>query len=106
MPHTLPIKPSVLGDWYLDARGQRLPGTARGGMERYGNVETVNGKTGNAIPSLNVKQGELHKLRFINASTAAVQTIKLSKGQFRVTHTDGHPLTQPYLTDTLVLAAS
>jgi FtsP/CotA-like multicopper oxidase with cupredoxin domain len=93
----------ILDDWYLGARGERLKGTARGEMERLGNIETVNGKTGEAIAPLNVKQGELHKLRFINASTAAVQTIKLSRGQFRVTHTDGHALTQPYLTDTLVL---
>lgn len=93
----------VLDDWYLGARGERLAGTSRGGMERLGNLETVNGKTGDAIPALNVKQGELHKWRFINASTAAVHTLKLSKGQVRVTHTDGHPLTQPYLTNTLVL---
>lgn len=93
----------VLDDWYLGPRGKRLQGTARGGMERLGNLETVNGKTGDAIPPLTVKQGELHKLRFINASTAAVHTLKLTDGQFRVTHTDGHALTQPYLTDTLVL---
>jgi len=94
----------LLDDWYLGARGERLSGTAaKEGMERIGNVETVNGKTGDAIPPFNVKQGELHKLRFINASTAAVHTLKLTKGQFRVTHTDGHALTRPYLTDTLVL---
>lgn len=93
----------VLDDWYLGPRGERLVGTARGGMERLGNLETVNGKTGDAIPPLSVTQGELHKWRFINASTAAVHTLKLSKGQFRVTHTDGHPLTQPYATDTLVI---
>lgn len=93
----------ILDDWYLGARGERLLGTARGGMERLGNLETVNGKTGDAIPPLNVKQGELHKWRFINASTAAVHTLKISKGQFRVTHTDGHPLTQPYVTDSLVI---
>ncbi len=93
----------LLDDWFLGARGERLKGTARGGMERLGNIETVNGKTGDAILPLNVKQGELHKLRFINASTAAVHTLKLSQGKFRVTHTDGHPLTQPYFTDTLVI---
>ena len=93
----------VLDDWYLGVRGERLVGTARGGMERLGNLETVNGKTGDAILPLHVVQGELHKLRFINVSTAAVHTLKLSAGQFRVTHTDGHPLTQPYLTDTLVI---
>jgi FtsP/CotA-like multicopper oxidase with cupredoxin domain len=93
----------VLDDWYLGARGERLQGTARGEMERLGNVETVNGKTGEAIPSVLVNQDELHKFRFINASTAAVHTLKLSQGTFRVTHTDGHPLVQPYSTDTLVL---
>lgn len=94
----------VLDDWYLDANGKRLPGTARGDMERFGNIETVNGKTGSAIQPLVIKAGELHKLRFINASSAAVHTLHITGHQFRVTHTDGHPLVEPYLTDTLVLS--
>ena len=65
----------VLDDWYLDENGNRLTGTARGTMERYGNIETVNGKTGEAIEPLVFKPGELHKLRFINASTAAYHTL-------------------------------
>lgn len=93
----------VLDDWYLGARGERLKGTGRGEMERLGNVETVNGKTGDAIAPVNLQKGQLHKFRFINASTAAVHTLKVTQGQFRVTHTDGHPLSQPYPTDTLVL---
>jgi FtsP/CotA-like multicopper oxidase with cupredoxin domain len=97
--HTL-----ILDDWYLDANGRRLEGTARGGMERFGNVESVNGKTGSAIEPLVFHTGELHKLRFINASTAAVHTLRISGHVFRVTHTDGHGLTQPYQTDVLTLS--
>jgi FtsP/CotA-like multicopper oxidase with cupredoxin domain len=93
----------VLDDWYLDARGKRLDGTDRGDMERFGNVETVNGKTADAVEPLVVQSGELHKLRFINASTAAVHTLRITGHQFRITHTDGHPLVQPYVTDVITL---
>lgn len=94
----------VLDDWLLDGRGRRLEGTAPGAMERYGNVETVNGKTGEAIAPLKLRAGELHKLRFINASTAAVHTLTVTGHSFRVTHLDGHPLIRPYLTDVISLA--
>ena len=57
----------VLDDWYLDSQGRRRGGTARDGMERLGNIETVNGKTGIAIQPLLVKSGELHKLRLRRA---------------------------------------
>jgi FtsP/CotA-like multicopper oxidase with cupredoxin domain len=73
-------------------------------MERFGNVESVNGKTGSAIPPLAFRAGELHKFRFINASTAAVHTLRISGHVFRVTHTDGHGLTQPYQTEVLTLS--
>ena len=94
----------VLDDWYLDANGRRLEGTARGGMERLGNVESVNGRTGSAIEPLVFRSGELHKLRFINASTAAVHTLRISGHVFRVTHTDGHGLSQPYQAEVLTLS--
>ena len=94
----------VLDDWFLGANGERLPGTARGMMERLGNVESVNGKTGSAIQPLVFRQGGLYKLRFINASTAAVHTLRIKGHQFRVTHTDGHPLAEPYMTDTITLS--
>lgn len=93
----------VLDDWYLNAGGNRLAGTATGDMERYGNTETVNGKTGPAIEPLIMRAGELHKLRFINASTAAVHTLFISGHTFRVTHTDGHALSEPYYTNTITL---
>jgi FtsP/CotA-like multicopper oxidase with cupredoxin domain len=94
----------VLDDWYLDDSGDRLAGTARGEMERFGNIETVNGKTGDAIQPLYFQKGELHKLRFINASTAAVHTLKIAGHRFRITHTDGRPLVAPYETDTITLS--
>lgn len=94
----------VLDDWYLDGKGQRLKGTSRGTMERLGNIETVNGKTGKAIPPLAWVAGELHKLRFINASTAAVHTLSISGHRFRVTHLDGHALSSPYETDAITLS--
>ncbi len=93
----------ILDDWLLDARGRRLQGTDRGGMERLGNIETVNGKTGTAIQPLTLKNGQLAKLRFINASTAAVHTLKVSGHSFRVTHLDGHALSEPFMTDTVRL---
>lgn len=94
----------VLDDWHLDAQGRRLKGTSRGDMERFGNVETVNGRTGTAIPALAWKNGERHKLRFINASTAAVHTLRITGHRFRVTHLDGHPLSAPYETETITLS--
>jgi len=93
----------VLDDWYLDPTGQRLEGSA-GDMERVGNIETVNGKTGSAIAPLDFRKGELHKLRFINASTAAFHTLTITGHTFRVTHTDGHALMEPYEATSITLA--
>ncbi len=94
----------VLDDWYLDAGGRRLDGTARGSMERYGNVETVNGKTGEAIAPLVFRRGELHKLRFVNASSAAVHSLRIAGHSFRVTHTDGRALAEAWTTDRITLS--
>jgi FtsP/CotA-like multicopper oxidase with cupredoxin domain len=89
----------VLDDWLLDAQGNRLEGTLPGDMERHGNIETVNGKTGSAIAPLRLVKGELHKLRFINASTASTHILGIEGHQFRVTHTDGQALAEPFMTD-------
>jgi FtsP/CotA-like multicopper oxidase with cupredoxin domain len=96
----------ILDDWYLDARGRRIEGLPPGEMERLGNIETVNGKTDTAIEPLVLRTGELHKVRFINASGAAFHTVQITGHRFRVTHTDGHPLGGAYETDTLTLAPS
>ncbi len=94
----------ILDDWLLDARGTRVEGVQAGAMERHGNIETVNGKTGPAIAPLTVKSGELHKLRFINASTASDHTLRIEGHRFRVTHTDGQALSKPYFTDSFKLS--
>ncbi len=94
----------VLDDWLLDARGRRLPGSAFGDMERLGNVETVNGKTGAAIEPIRVVRGQRLKLRFINASTAAEHELRIEGHRFRVTHLDGHALAAAYETDSIRLA--
>jgi FtsP/CotA-like multicopper oxidase with cupredoxin domain len=94
----------VLDDWLLDASGRRLEGTGSGDMERLGNVETVNGKTGDAIAPLSFTAGGLYKLRFVNASTAAVHTLGISGHRFRVTHLDGHGVARPWLADTVTLS--
>ncbi len=93
----------MFDDWLLDSDGKRLPGTGRGNMERYGTLETVNGKTGEAVPSIEVAQGELHKLRFYNASTAVPHTLHVEGHSLRVTHTDGRRLPEPYVTDSVTL---
>ena len=80
----------VLDDWLLGADGRRLEGSGAGEMERIGNVETVNGKTGDAVEPLTFTAGGLYKLRFVNASTAAVHTLRIAGHRFRVTHLDGH----------------
>ncbi|PKL05949.1 MAG: hypothetical protein CVV53_06850 [Spirochaetae bacterium HGW-Spirochaetae-9] len=97
-------KTFVLDDWYLDAMGNRLPGMAPGDMERFGNIDTVNGKARNAVEPFEVVKGGLYKLRFINASTAKVHTLKFTGGSSRVTHLDGHPLGAPYSADSVTLA--
>ncbi len=94
----------VLDDWLLDARGRRLQGVQPGDMERFGNVETVNGKTGDAIAPIRLVRGQRLKLRFINASTASAHTLKISGHRFRVTHLDGHALGAAYETDSISLA--
>ncbi len=94
----------VLDDWLLDAGGRRLEGTGAGDMERMGNVETVNGKTGDAIVPLSFTAGGLYKLRFVNASTAAVHTLRITGHRFRVTHLDGHGVARPWLADAVTLS--
>ncbi|MGL5042995.1 MAG: multicopper oxidase family protein [Culicoidibacterales bacterium] len=74
-----------------------------GHMEIIGDVDTVNGKTGNEITPIEIKGGELNKLRFIGASTAKVHDLKFPV-PVRVTHTDGAPLVSPYMTTSLTLS--
>lgn len=94
----------VLDDWLLEPSGRRLEEPLPGDMERTGNIETVNGKTGTAVAPLLFTRGELHKLRFVNASTAAVHTLRIQGHSFRITHTDGHPVPEPWTSGEIALS--
>ena len=85
----------VLDDWLVDR--------STGHMEIVGDVDTVNGRTGEEIPAIPITTGELHKLRLINASSARTQQLRFPV-EVRVTHTDGMPLPEPYTTRVLTIA--
>ncbi len=93
----------MFDDWMLGPDGKRQEGLGRGEMERYGTLETVNGKTGEAIPAVEVTKGELHKFRLLTGSSAAVHTIHVEGHRLRVTHADGRLLPEPYMTDSVIL---
>ena len=63
-----------------------------------------NGKTTGAIAPLSFTAGGLYKLRFVNASTAVVHTLRIAGHRFRVTHLDGHGVARPWLADSVTLS--
>ena len=85
----------VLDDWMVDG--------ATGRTEAVGEVDTVNGRTGDDISPIEITGGEIAKLRLINASTARTQQMSFPV-DVRVTHTDGAPLVEPYTTRELAIA--
>lgn len=85
----------VLDDWLL--------GENTGDMEVVGDVDTVNGRTGADIAPVTVTGGEIAKLRLLNASTAKTQWLTFPV-DVRVTHTDGAPLVEPYVTREVEIA--
>jgi len=95
----------TLDDWTLSPRGVIDDRYGSGHMEVFGNVETVNKKTGADIYPVALKKGEIVKLRFINASTAQWHTLSLPGHEFRVTHLDGNPLVEPYVRDSITIFA-
>lgn len=76
----------VLDDWTINNRQTMM-------MEQIGEVDTVNGLTGDEIIPLEMEVGELHKLRLLNASTAKTQYLTFPV-PVRITHTDGQPLAE------------
>lgn len=84
----------VLDDWVVNEN--------LGTMEIIGDVDTLNGLTGEAIPPVNVKSGELHKWRFINASTAKTQYLRFPV-PVRITHTDGQAVVVSEMVEKLTL---
>jgi FtsP/CotA-like multicopper oxidase with cupredoxin domain len=89
-----------LDDWAINPLNNmiddRYGGGSHGNSEIIGNVETVNRRYGNNIYPVVLKEGEIVKLRFINASTAQSHTMSMEGHTFRVTHLDGHKLVEPY----------
>lgn len=67
-------------------------------MEIIGDIKTINGVESKEFPQVEVIKGERIKLRFLNASTAETQDLRLSKHEFIVTHLDGVPLNKSYKT--------
>lgn len=61
--------------------------------EMYDTV-IINGKAGDEINGIVVNEGERNRLRFIN-SGLYTQTIVIPYHDFRVTHYDGQPVTEP-----------
>ncbi|MHA7135421.1 multicopper oxidase family protein [Oerskovia turbata] len=85
----------VLDDWLVDEN--------TGHMEIVGDVDTVNGRTGADIAPVVLTGGQIAKLRLLNASTAKTQQLTFPL-DVRVTHTDGAPLVEPYVTRELEIA--
>jgi len=85
----------VLDDWVVDR--------TTGHMEIVGDVDTVNGRTGDDIEPISIVAGQIAKLRLVNASTAKTQDLTFPL-DVRVTHTDGAPLAEPYSTRRLSIA--
>lgn len=97
----------TLDDWTINPLTNAIDfdfGGSHGNMEIIGSVETVNRRYGGNIYPLRLKQGEIIKLRFINASTAQSHTLSLDEHEFRVTHLDGHKLLEPYTAKSIRIA--
>lgn len=63
----------------------------------------VNGQTATAIAPLQVNNGDVQKIRCINAMTEGMLTVKMTGHLFRVTHMDGRGVFKPVETGTLEL---
>jgi FtsP/CotA-like multicopper oxidase with cupredoxin domain len=97
----------TLDDWTLNPLTNAIDfdyGGVHGNLELIGSLETVNRRSGNAIYPVTLKQGEIVKLRFINASTAQSHTLSMDEHEFRVTHLDGHKLLEPYTAKSIRIA--
>ncbi|MBI4595945.1 MAG: multicopper oxidase family protein [Candidatus Tectomicrobia bacterium] len=93
--------------------GNMMRGRMRGmmeGMMGMRNKEahdtmTINGRAYPDTLPLQVKEGELIRLRLINASSSHRHLIHLAGHQFRVSHSDGNPLAAAEEVDAVPIAA-
>lgn len=67
------------------------------------NYYIVNGKAGTSVPDMYVKNGEIARVRLINAGFEN-HSLHLHGTHFVVTHTDGYQLPLPYQADTIDIA--
>lgn len=85
----------MLDDWLVNRNG--------GHMQVEGDVDTVNGVSGDDIEPIMITNNDLVKLRFIQASTAKNTTLYFPF-PVKVTHMDGIALEEPYETNELELS--
>lgn len=64
---------------------------------------TVNGKSGSEVPDMVINEGEIARVRLINAGFQN-HSLHLHGTHFVVTHKDGYPLPAPYEADTIDIA--
>lgn len=90
---------SMNGDG-MDHGGMNHSSLDMGGMSGMGHdmsmydLYTINGKTGDAIDKLTVKEGEKVRIRLINAGYLT-HTIHLHGHEFKIVSTDGQPVNSP-----------
>ncbi|MDF0480689.1 multicopper oxidase family protein [Vagococcus sp. PNs007] len=85
----------VLDDWVVN--------NEEGHMQVEGDVDTVNGLTGQDIEPITVTNGDKTKLRLVQAATAKSTTLYFPE-EVLITHTDGMPLEKPVYTKEITLA--
>jgi FtsP/CotA-like multicopper oxidase with cupredoxin domain len=102
----------VVAQQWAAPSGDRPPGRNAGTGMMSGNMGDSSGKhdrfsiNGKAYPNaapLVVRQGELVRLRLINAGTTATQVFALAGHPLTITHTDGNALTVPEPVDAVPL---
>lgn len=109
------VRPSTGGSQHMMPDGSMMGGMQHEGMMghnfdpdingRYGNILTVNGKTGSAIASVGVPKDGTRLLRFINASNAMTHELKADDGRLlEIVAVDGTPLAKPVRTGTLTIS--
>lgn len=67
------------------------------------NYFTVNGKSGTSVPDMMIKDGEIARVRLMNAGFET-HSLHLHGTHFVVTHKDGYQLPFPYRADTINIA--
>lgn len=97
----------TLGNWMIGDQAGTMPGMDMGGDNPSMSMEydyfTINGKSFPATEAIQVEQGQLVRLRFINPSQT-IHPMHLHGMDMAVVAKDGEPLTQPQRLNTLDIA--